>query len=106
MILIYFKLFPRTFIGRRLILGNTQRQEKGFTSFTQSNYENLIGCSGESATVLRPSGMVVLNGKKYSAVTEGEFIEKGAKIMVEKVEGSRIVVRASSQPLDQPKKEV
>lgn len=46
-----------------------------------------------SLTDLRPSGMALFEDKKYDVVTEGEFIEKGNKLLVIKVEGIRIVVR-------------
>jgi serine peptidase len=46
-----------------------------------------------SYTDLRPAGVAVLNEEKFDVVTDGDFIEKGNKIEVVRVEGMRIVVR-------------
>ena len=92
-IALYFKLFPRSFIGRWLILRQDQRPEEGFSSYTQSRYAELTGKEGSALTSLRPSGMAMIDGGKHSVVTAGEFIEKGEQITVSKVEGSRIIVR-------------
>lgn len=92
-IILYFKFFPRSLVGRWLISQDRQAVEKGYTSFTLEKYSDLAGKQGTSLTVLRPVGMVLIEGKKFSAVTGGEFIEKNQPIRVIKVEGSRIVVR-------------
>ncbi|MCZ9961728.1 hypothetical protein OFQ54_07830 [Brachyspira hyodysenteriae] len=44
----------------------------------------------------RPSGYIVIDGQKYDAVSEGEFIDKGSSLKVILVEGNRIVVKKSS----------
>jgi membrane-bound serine protease (ClpP class) len=93
MIVIGLKLFPRTFVGKRLILSFSQRQEEGFTSYTSERYDDLLGKEGEALTMLRPSGMVLIDGKKQSVVTSGELVERGERVRVIKVEGSRVVVR-------------
>jgi membrane-bound serine protease (ClpP class) len=93
MIVIGLKLFPKTFVGKRLILSFSQGQAEGFTSYTSERYENLLGREGEAVTMLRPSGMVLIDGRKHSVVTSGELIERGERIRVIKVEGSRVVVK-------------
>jgi membrane-bound serine protease (ClpP class) len=93
MIVIGLKLFPKTFVGKKLILSFSQGRDEGFTSYTSERYENLEGAEGDAATMLRPSGMVLIDGKKYSVVTAGELVERGERVRVVKVEGSRVVVR-------------
>ena len=92
-IVLYFRFFPRSPIGRWLISQDRQEPEKGYSSFTPEKYVDLIGKEGTSLTILRPVGTVRIDGQKYSAVTGGEFIEKDKPIKVVKVEGSRVVVR-------------
>jgi membrane-bound serine protease (ClpP class) len=92
-IVLYFKFFPRSPIGRWLISQDSQDTDKGYASYTQEKYSELAGREGTSLTVLRPVGMVLIDGRKYSAVTGGEFIEKDTPVRVVKVEGSRVVVR-------------
>jgi membrane-bound serine protease (ClpP class) len=93
MIVMGLKLFPRTFVGKKLILSFSQEREGGFTSYSTERYEGLEGTVGEALTMLRPSGMARFNGMKYSVVTSGELVEKGTTVRVVKVEGSRVVVR-------------
>ena len=54
----------------------------------------LPGKEGRSITVLRPAGIVEIDGKKWDVVTEGEMIEARTDVEVLKVEGNRVVVRA------------
>lgn len=53
----------------------------------------LIGKEGTTLTVLRPAGIADLSGERVNVVSQGEFLEKGVQIIVEEVEGSRVVVR-------------
>lgn len=53
-----------------------------------------VGRIGESRTVLRPAGMAEFDGVKLNVVSDGEYIATGARIIVDRVEGNRIVVRA------------
>jgi membrane-bound serine protease (ClpP class) len=92
-IVLYFRFFPRSPVGRWLISQDRQDASKGYSSFTAEKYTDLIGKEGTTLTILRPVGMVRIDGQKYSAVTGGEFIEKDKPIKVVKVEGSRVVVR-------------
>lgn len=88
-----FKVFPKTFMGRQLILRDEQNTNTGFTSYDGSIYKDLVGAEGQALTSLHPSGTARINGRKYSVVTSGEFVSGDSSIRVVAVEGSRIVVR-------------
>jgi membrane-bound serine protease (ClpP class) len=92
-IAVYFKFFPKSFVGKWLILRDEQKKTQGFASYIPERYNGLSGKEGTALTVLRPSGSAIIDGVKHSVVTGGEFIEKGEKILVSRVEGSRIVVK-------------
>ncbi|RKX76461.1 MAG: hypothetical protein DRP87_11890 [Spirochaetes bacterium] len=87
------KVFPRTFIGKRFILKETQEHHTGYTTYSSDKYANLLHAEGVAITDLRPSGMIKIGEERYSVVTGGEYIEKGTKVKVVKTEGSRVVVR-------------
>lgn len=53
----------------------------------------LLGAIGTSATPLRPAGMAQFGDKYIDVVTEGDFINSGARIQVIEIEGTRIVVK-------------
>jgi membrane-bound serine protease (ClpP class) len=42
---------------------------------------------------LRSAGTVLIEGAKLDAISEGEFIDKGAVVEVMRIEGSSIFVR-------------
>lgn len=50
------------------------------------------GSIGEAATTLRPAGKIIIQDNLYDAITQGSFIEKGTKIVVDRLDGSVIVV--------------
>jgi membrane-bound serine protease (ClpP class) len=89
LIALYFKFFPRSPMGRWLLIRKGPGAEPG-------PYEELTGREGRTLTVLRPVGLVLIGDRKYSAVSGGEFIEADRKVKVLKVEGSRILVRETT----------
>jgi len=100
-ILTGLKIFPRTYVGKKLILKEAQQQETGYTSYTSEKYTDLLNAEGITLTTLRPSGMVRIKDERYSVVTEGELVGAGTKIKVIATEGSRIVVRKAEPPEQQ-----
>ena len=77
---------------RRLTLKSTL---EGGASFT-SDYAALNGKQGESVTELRPAGVVAIDGRRIDVVTAGELVARGTPVRVVKVEGNRVVVRATN----------
>ena len=55
--------------------------------------EVFLGKEGVTTTVLRPTGMAEFEGVKLNVVADGEYIPKDVPVRVERVEGSRVVVR-------------
>lgn len=91
LMMIFFKLFPKTIFGKKLILHNSFDRTKGFES-SAFNYSSLNGKTGSALTDLRPSGTIIIDDRKFSAITSGEYINKEAKVNVIKTEGSKITV--------------
>jgi membrane-bound serine protease (ClpP class) len=92
---LYFSLFSRTFMGKRLILASRQQSEEGFSNEPQAASSDLPGKQGVAETPLRPAGTVKIEGRRFSAVTFGDFLEQGSAVEVKRVEGNRIVVSAA-----------
>ena len=55
--------------------------------------EALVGKEGTTATVLNPVGIAEFDGVRLNVVSEGAYVEKGAKVRIHQVEGTKIVVR-------------
>ncbi len=89
-IALLLKFLPKTSMWKNLILEKNIEEQSGYTSY--ENFENLVGKEGKALTVLRPSGTALIDGKRLDVVTSGDYLNKGAKIKVVDVEGSKIVV--------------
>ncbi len=84
------KILPKTDMWNKLILKTNINAKSGYIS--KKEVSNLIGKTGTALTDLRPAGAIKLGRKRIDAVTAGEYIEKGAKIVIVQEEGSKIVV--------------
>jgi membrane-bound serine protease (ClpP class) len=84
----WLKFFPESRMARKFI------SERAVGELGVDRPDLLNG-SGTALTQLRPSGTASINGQRVDVVTEGGLIERGAKLKVVAVEGTRIVVRAT-----------
>ncbi len=82
-------LIQRTSLGDRMIL-----RPSGSVDEKEANpLEILIGKAGVSNTLMTPGGIVLLDGERVHAESQGMLIEPGTPVIVVAVKGSRIVVR-------------
>ncbi len=51
------------------------------------------GDIGVAHSFLRPSGKVIINDQKLDAITRGDFIEKGASIIIDAIEQNHVIVK-------------
>jgi len=65
----------------------------GVAAEDEESFASLVGKTGVSDSILRPSGRAVFDGKIYDVVADGAFIEPGIGITVTRVRGNRIIVR-------------
>ena len=89
-IYILSKFLPKTKVWNNLILSTNISSKSGYAS--NLKYGTLIGAEGVALTDLRPSGTAVINEKRFDVVTDGEFIKNGTKIVVNFIQGSKVVV--------------
>lgn len=82
----WLKFFPDSRVARKFI-------SQGSVGDLGVSRPELLNATGEALSQLRPSGKANLNGQQLDVVTEGDLIERGEKIKVVQVEGTRIVVR-------------
>ena len=93
-IMLGLKIFPKTPIGKRLILSPAVETpaQRGVAGVADKDFSRLLGKIGKTTTPLRPSGIIEIEDERYSAVAEGEMIDRGVEVVVIKVEGNSIVV--------------
>ncbi len=86
---LWLKYFPRTAMGKKLILDNDAGDWHSFDTMKAE----LVGKEGVAHCMLRPAGTVIIDGKRVDVVTEGEMIVAKTAVRVVEVEGNRVVVR-------------
>jgi len=87
------KLWPKTKIGRRMLLEMPQGDEVLPDIPRQRQYKALVGRVGVTKSKMLPSGAVLIDGRTIDAVSEGVPIEAGQKVRVIDVRGNRVIVR-------------
>jgi len=90
-IYILAKFLPKSSAFSRLVLSNEEKADLGFVSYP--SIKELMGMEGIALTTLRPAGSAEFNGQKYDVVADWEYIPKGNKIKVIRVEGIKVVVK-------------
>lgn len=94
-------LFFRRFLPKReylekLTLREQLTSEKGYNSIN-SDYQRLVGKTGFTVTPFHPVGTVKIEGRNYSAVTDGLFLDSQCPVRVVSVDGTRIVIDKEEQ---------
>lgn len=86
---------PKSRVWIKFGLPESQKKDLGYTAFQER--KDLIGKKGKTITMLRPTGIIEIEGEKFEAYSESEFIEPGEEVIVFKVEGNKIFVRRSEK---------
>ena len=85
---------PESRVAKATILSSEQRAEDGYTA-PSPGQDLVTGSRGKTVTGLRPSGIALIDGRRVSVTTYGEFIQAGAEVEVAAMMGARVVVRES-----------
>jgi membrane-bound serine protease (ClpP class) len=80
------RFLPRSRLGRVLVLQDTVG---GVLDLGAA----LVGRAGVADTALRPTGKVLIDGRRLDVVSSGAFIEPGSAVEVLAVDGARIIVQ-------------
>jgi len=85
------KIFPKTSLGRSVILDNNVSKENGFDT-SLDKLDGLLGMSGSVLTDLRPAGIAKINDKRVDVTSEGGYISSGESIKVVRIDGNKVLV--------------
>ncbi|MDI7248042.1 MAG: NfeD family protein [Bacillota bacterium] len=90
-----FKYLGRSPALGRFILRTSEGAREGYVA--TPGRQAYLGRVGKTLTVMRPSGTVLVDDARLDAVSEGDFIPKGAVVEVVNVDGPRLVVRVHEE---------
>ncbi len=88
-------LLPNLPAGARVIANTTLSDARIVSPETR---RVAVGLAGVSKTPLRPAGKAVFAGETIEVSSRGEFIEAGIPVEVCRLDGNKIVVRATGTP--------
>lgn len=97
-IILGFKWLPKSPFGKLLILKTPEDtpEQLGIAGICEEDFSSLVGKTGVTDSVLRPSGFAMIGNERYTVVADGDMVDEGVDIQVISVEGNSIVVEAKS----------
>ncbi len=91
-LIIAYKVFPKTRFGKSVTLTPPKRQEGDAVPDTPE-LKDMLGAVGVVMTPLRPVGMCDFSGQRIECVAESGYVDKGKKVKVIRVQSTQLTVR-------------
>ena len=101
-VLLAFRLFPRSPLGKRMVQGGLSFDS---ARATDSRDLDLVGQEGVATSDLRPAGYARIGDRRVDVVSRGEGIPTGTPVRVLEVSGNRVVVVRAPQAEPEPSTE-
>ena len=92
-IVLGFKYWPKTAMGRRVLLTPPQSEDVLPNDPERKSLKDLIGHIGRAKSKMLLSGVITIDGRTVDAVSESLPIEAGQAVRVVQVRGHGVVVR-------------
>ena len=93
------RVWPHTPIGKRLFLAPPDEASVSPLKEQEETLRKLIGKSGVARSTMTPSGVVVIEGRTYDALADGEAVSPGESIVVKTIRMNRVIVRRQDRPI-------
>jgi len=91
---VMFKIWPHTPLGKRILLKDLKPEDVlPKKSHYKKRNDSLVGKLGIAKTKMLPSGIVVIDGEKFDAISEGFPIDQGDAVKIIAVREHRIYVQ-------------
>lgn len=94
-LIVAFRVWPNTPMGRRILLDLPSSAEVLPNSPLKQQLRELIDKFGVAKSKMLPSGAIEIDGQTIDALSEGAPIERGQRVKVIDVRGTRVIVRAA-----------
>jgi len=96
LLVLAYKLLPRTRFGRRVLLAPPVRQ-RGEAITDASELSRLVGRTGRVLTTMRPVGMCDFDGHRIECVAESGYVQRDAQVKAIRVDGTQVTVRVMDE---------
>jgi membrane-bound serine protease (ClpP class) len=93
-----FTLLPRTKFGKKILLEAPELDHVTPFAKESAHLAQFVGRRGMTQTLLNPGGMVLIEGERHHAFTDGLMVEPGTPVEVAEVRGTRLLVRIPTKP--------
>ena len=93
LVILAFKYWPKTAIGRRVLLMTPKSQDVLPEDPQMDRLRSLVGQVAETKCKMLPAGAILLEGRTIDAISEGMPIEAGQLVRLIEVSANRVVVR-------------
>ena len=90
LIIWFFYFFPNTSIGKRFVL--EAESSVGDGCIAVEDLQKWVGKTGKTKTMLRPSGIAIVDGERLDVMSDCEFIDKDKPVKIIKVNNGRLIV--------------
>lgn len=84
---VWIRYFPKSRLGKILSLNQSSANYKAHKSIDLP-----VGSVGKALSILRPSGIVEIEGQRLDVVANGEWIEAGEPVKISSTSGGHISV--------------
>jgi membrane-bound serine protease (ClpP class) len=93
-----FHYWPRSAIGRRILLTRPAGDDTVASLPVNQELENLKGRYGRTLSALRPAGMVDFDGRRIDTITEGMMVDPDQWVRCIDVRAGKVIVRPAEKP--------
>lgn len=97
------RYWPETPLGRVILLRRPKGADEVLPQTAGYRTINaLVGKRGVAKSLMLPSGVVLVEGKTYDAVSNGLPIDSGQNVRVIGIDTQRLIVRVDEEPFREP----
>lgn len=96
LLVLAYKLLPRTRFGRRVLLAPPVRQ-RGEAITDASELSRLVGRTGRVLTTMRPVGMCDFDSHRIECVAESGYVQRDTQVQAIRVDGTQVTVRVMDE---------
>ena len=96
LLVLAYRLLPRTQFGRRVLLAPPVRQ-RGEAITDAVQLSKLVGRTGPVLTTMRPVGMCDFDGQRIECVAENGYVQKDMQVKAIRVDGTQVTVRVMEE---------